>query len=522
MIRAAAAIALLATLAAVLGGRVGLGSRTPGGVGGAGGARSKTHTEEAARWADQTELRPLLFREPIPRGRLALGTLGNRLVAAEARHSVLVVGPTQSGKTSGLAVPAILEWEGPVLAVSVKTDLLRNTINWRRNLGRAWIYDPAEVTGLPASFWTPLAAAMTWTGARRTASALTDVARSSAGTLTDGDFWYSTAAKLLAPLLHAAALSGRTMADVVRWVDDQETIEVLDALESAGADDAMRAAHATWRRDERQRSAVYTTAETVVDVFADPAVARSADPRACAITAGRLWPSLGSPGEIQIEPACLPGSMDTIYLCAPVTEQRRLRPLFATLVNQVVTAAFEMSNRNGAPLDPPLLVVLDEAANIAPVAELDELAATAAGHGVQLVTVWQDFSQISARYGPRAGTVVNNHRAKLFLSGIADPNTLAHASTLAGDAERQVSTVTSDRKGGSSTSSSLSPRKLLPPDALRRLPPFEAVLLTGHLPPVRLGLRPWQQDRELFARATWPPQEVVDSPRYVEDLGCLG
>ena len=33
--------------------------------------------------------------------------------------------------------------------------------------------------------------------------------------------------------------------------------------------------------------------------------------------------------------------------------------------------------------------------------DLDALAATAAGHGVQLVTVWHDLAQITARYGRR-------------------------------------------------------------------------------------------------------------------------
>ena len=98
------------------------------------------------------------------------------------------------------------------------------------------------------------------------------------GTLSDGDFWYATAAKLLAPLLLAAACSGRTMADVVRWIDEQESDEVVDALDTAGQWQALQALRATWGRDERQRSAVYTTAETVVEVFADPAVAASSLP----------------------------------------------------------------------------------------------------------------------------------------------------------------------------------------------------------------------------------------------------
>ena len=91
--------------------------------------------------------------------------------------------------------------------------------------------------------------------------------------------------------------------------------------------------------------------------------------------------------------------------------------------------------------------MLDEAANIAPLADLDALASTAAGHGVQLVTVWHDLAQINARYGPRAATVVNNHRAKLFLSGISDPSTLDYASHLIGEEEVLLPATTAGGRG---------------------------------------------------------------------------
>jgi len=443
---------------------------------------------EPARWATRRDVPGLVVEAPSA-GRLTLGTARGRLLAAERGHSVLVVGPTQSRKTSGFAVPAILEWQGPVLAASVKSDLARNTLMWRRRHGRVWVYDPSASTGLSHASWSPLQSSMTWEGARRTAASLTEVARSSPGSLTDGDFWYATAAKLLAPLLLAAATSNRTMADVVRWVDVQEVEEVFEALTAAGARSALQAMQAAWGRDERQRSAVYTTAETVVEVFADPAVAAN---ESTGTTAG--------PGD-RIDPIRLPDGNDTLYLCAPAHDQRRLRPLFATLVTQVIEAAYERSGRQGEPLDPPLLVVLDEAANVAPLAELDVLASTAAGHGVQLVTVWQDLAQLQARYGTRAGSVVNNHRVKVFLSGIADPGTLEHASTLIGETELRSWTTTVDGYGATSLTDSPALRRLAPADSLRRIPPGDAVVVSGHLAPIRLRLRPWQNDRTLRARA---------------------
>jgi type IV secretion system protein VirD4 len=107
------------------------------------------------------------------------------------------------------------------------------------------------------------------------------------------------------------------------------------------------------------------------------------------------------------------------------------------------------------------------------------------------VTVWQDLAQVRARYGARAPTVLNNHRAKLFLPGIADPDTLEYASRLIGDEETTLPSVTRDPKGGRSTTQSRGPRRLLPPEDLRCLRRGEAVLVYDTLPPARLRLRPW-------------------------------
>ncbi len=434
------------------------------------------------RWARPSDLRPLRGQGP---GRLALGRAAGRLgrgrlLRAEAAQSVCIVGPSQSGKTSCLAVPAILGWEGPVVAASVKTDLVRDTLAWRRRLGQVWCFDPVAVTGEAPSPWSPLPKATTWAGARRAAADLTEVARSH-HQLGEADFWYATAAKLLAPLLFAAAWGGLEMADVVRWVDTQEVAEVAGLLEETGCEEARQAAQATWLRDERQRSSVYTTAETVLEAFAEPGMAEGGGPA--------------------VDTEALLVGEHTLYLCAPAHDQRRLVGLFTALVKEVVEVAFTEAARRGAPLVPPLLVVLDEAANIAPLAELDGLAATCAGHGVQLVTVWQDLAQVTARYGARSDTVVNNHRAKVFLPGISDPATLEHASRLAGEEERLVPSVTEERGGRRSTTAAPTLRRLLPPEELRCLAQGTAVLLYGSLPPARITLRPWWAASELAGRA---------------------
>ncbi len=177
-----------------------------------------------------------------------------------------------------------------------------------------------------------------------------------------------------------------------------------------------------------------------------------------------------------------------------------LKNNFPGLTQAVLSRAFDVATKTGRPLDPPLLVVLDEAAHIAPLPELDGLAATCASHGIQIVTVWQDLAQVRGRYGARAPTVLNNHRAKLFLPGIADPDTLEYASRLIGDEEAPQPSVTRDPAGRRSTSTTTSPRRLLPPECLRCLERGRGVLVYGTLPPVRLQLRPWWAQRRGVAR----------------------
>jgi type IV secretion system protein VirD4 len=381
----------------------------------------------------------------------------------------MVIGPTQSGKTASLAIPAILGWPGPVVAASVKSDLMRDTLAARRAVGRVWRIDPAGSTGDPTDTWSPIDGCRDWRHASRLATDLCHGAKAD-GITADGDFWYANAAKLLAPLLLAASSGGRSMADVVRWVDTQEVGEVAEILERAGTTDALDAARATWCRDERTRSSVYTTAETVLAPFAH---------------------GVPTPDLLRFEPVRLFAGTHTVYLCAPAHDQRRLRGYFTALTQQVLNLAFDRATSSGRPLEPPLLVVLDEAAHIAPLAELDGLAATCASHGIQIVTIWQDLAQVRARYGPRAATVINNHRAKLFLPGIADPDTLDYASRLVGDEEVTLPTMTREHGGRRSTTSTTASRRLLPPEELRCLPGGQAVLIYGTLPPVRVRLRPW-------------------------------
>jgi type IV secretion system protein VirD4 len=439
-----------------------------------------------AVWASGRELRLLSVREAEP-GRVILGrTPGafGQLLAAEDCHSVLVFGPTGSYKTSALVIPGVLEWSGPLVATSVKPDLLRATMAHRARLGQVLVIDPLGASGVRAARWSPLAACGTWAGAQQMAVMLANAIEQ---TPTEEQrpehrFWKTMGTKFLAPMLYAAATKGLSMGEVLHWLDSREDQEVKDILEAAGVPAAVDAWESSQYRTDRAVDSLYATAEEVLHVYGNQQVAASTDGH-----------------DLDLD-AFLAGD-NTIYLYAPAHQQRLLRPLFETITQQVVAAAQEKAAL--APdgmLSPRLGLFLDEAGNCAALSDLDVLATTARGQGIQLVTVWHDKSQLEARYGPKASTILNNHRAKLFLSGLADLSALELGARLIGDQALVDRNRSMGSDGRHSMNESTNYRPLLPVEDLRRLRPGEGVLLYGHLRPTPIRLRPFYEPREQARR----------------------
>jgi type IV secretion system protein VirD4 len=474
----AAAGAALAVLA-----RRALGSAT-------GGAR------EGARFAAARDLRQLRSRwlpgARPPEGRLALGRRHGRVLYAERRHALVAFGPPQSGKSAGLAIPALLEWQGPAIASSIKTDLLGATLARRRALGEALVYDPFALAGVPSHTWSPLGAARTWDGALEVAWRLAAAGELDQRAVEGGDFWAIAAEQRLAPLLYAAARTGAGIERLVAWTYGQGARELdaaLDRLLAGAADERERndarcaydAVRAFEAQADRTRSSIEATAQALLRAYRFTRVAASA--AGCEITAERLL-----------------AGRSTLYLIGDAKASKLLRPLFLALLSEVVESAYALANALGGRLALPLLVCLDEAGNVAPLPNLAEIASTAPSHDIQLISIFHDLAQARSRYRQQAETVVNSHRARMLLPGVADLDTLRYFSGLIGEQERRELTSTT---GAGGTTRSIARRRtpLLGAEALRQLPDGQALLLYGRLAPVRLRLRTWFADRRLRALA---------------------
>src|SRR5205807_2491295 len=174
----------------------------------------------------------------------------------------------------------------------------------------------------------------------------------------------------------------------------------------------------------------------------------------------------------------------TLYLCAPLGDDTRVGIVFAVVLHDLITQAFDSYNRAGHPLNPKLLVLLDEAANT-PLPKLPQWASTVTGAGIQLVTVWQSKAQLDQTYHQDADTVLTNHRSKLiYPSGLSDLSTVQYVSELVGDEhvrndldDRRGWQAEVDRPSGRSPATAL---PFLPASTLRRAAVGDALLVHGH------------------------------------------
>jgi type IV secretory pathway TraG/TraD family ATPase VirD4 len=271
------------------------------------------------------------------------------------------------------------------------------------------------------------------------------------------------------------------MGEVVRWVYGQGGAELdrimhdlveesRDSFERADAQQAHDAHLAFSQLAGETKGSIEGTAQILLSAYRSPTVVRSADGKE--ITGRRL----------------LEGE-NTVYLISDSRRSKLLRPILIALLMELLDQAYETANSSpGRRLPNPLLVCLDELGNAVPLPNLAEIASTAASHNIQLVSIFHDIAQARTRYRDQSLTVINNHRARLLLSGVADIETLRYFSELVGDEEV---------KDRSNPGAPVQRRPLAPADQLRQIKPEHGLLIYGSLRPAMLRLRLYFNDRKL-------------------------
>lgn len=350
----------------------------------------------------------------------------------------MVLGPPRSGKTTGLIIPNVLAANGAIVSTSTKPDVLRATEGARSRVGRLLLFDPTgsvdNTDGLEPLHWSPLQSCETWDGARAAARLLVDVGSTSTSDGRpngDGRHWAERAEALMAPLLHAAALEGADMATVLTWVDRRLALPARQILAGAAGDGAALADNlldGIAATDERELSGIWSTASgALVGFRSERALATTATPT--------------------FDAAEFVRSSDTIYVAAPAHRQALVAPMVVGLIEDVRIATYARSTFEGrrSSSGAPVLLALDEIANIAPLPDLPSMISEGGGQGLVTMACFQDLSQARHRWPGAADGFPSLFGTTVVLPGIGDVKTLEALSLLAGDEEIAARTVSAGR-----------------------------------------------------------------------------
>jgi type IV secretion system protein VirD4 len=433
---------------------------------------------------------------------------GGTWVTADPEHAVMVLGPPRSGKTSSIVIPAMLAAPGAAVSTATKRDVLGATWRSRSELGQVWLFDPTgEQAQLPRGIrrlcWSPVSAASTWDAALLTARAMAACTSPGAGT-TNEQHWRERSTALLAPLLFAANLSERPIADVLRWVLRQDLGPAGLTLEDHEATVANDVLVGIAKTDGRERSSIFSATAGVLAAYNADATRRAAS-------------------DTNFDPTRFVASRDTLYVTAPAHKQALSAPLVVGLLEQIRHAAYARAD-----FEPPVFLCLDELANIAPIQDLPALVSEAGGQGLHVMACLQDLSQARARWGDAAADgFLSLFQTKLILTGIADSRTLEAISLALGEYDRRLVSYTV----GHSESEKLLPpagsrsesvtyqtqrQRTLAPGDIARLPKGNGLLLRGTDWGL-LRLAPWHHTKPWTAIADVPSLEACRSSEQASD-----
>ncbi|MFJ4857542.1 type IV secretory system conjugative DNA transfer family protein [Streptomyces sp. NPDC088730] len=307
------------------------------------------------------------------------------LTVPSPRAPLVVYGPAATRRPT--VVQAISEADGPVLVVTSDPSVWAETKDARAKLGPVLVYDPGHLCDTPARLhWAPTAGCeQPDRAAARAAALLTPVrpqARIDAATA-------DTAETLLQCWLHAAAIDGRPFRQVHRWAlggSAHEPVRLLRTHPKAASGLAGLLESALTAYPERRELAQ----ELTVRAF-------------------------GALSSVHVRDACTPNRADalalesfadeggTLYVVGEPIENPRsspgAMPLLTALASDVVEHGRRMAARSSdGRLDPPMTLVLDDVAAVAPLPRLPELLASGNSLGLPTVALLRSAEQGRARW----------------------------------------------------------------------------------------------------------------------------
>ena len=405
-------------------------------------------------------------------------------VYVSIEDSVALEGPPRSGKGYRVLISAIVDWSGPLITTSTTNDNLTATMRMRQTRGTVDVFDPQGLSGIRHPLRvSPIAGCEDPLVAMQRGTAI--ITGTALGASTTNGEWAQASGVVLGRLLHAAAVGGKTIAELYDWgTSPGQTRDAVDILKRDGTPGWGDSLDATISGDEKLVSSIWFGVQGAVAPLAVPQIRAALLP---------------GPGDRVFDPREFLDAANTLYLIGSSSGASAMGGWLGALLDDIVEVARTTALASpGSRLQHPLGLILDEIANMFRWGNLPRIMADGGGRGICTFIVLQALSQAETSWSrAEADTIWAAATAKVLLGGASHVGHLRDIESLLGTREtRREQRSWSTRDAGHSTSEHHERRPLMSVDEIRRLPPTAGLLAYRNRRSVLLDLAGWDERRD--------------------------
>ena len=348
---------------------------------------------------------------------LVYGAQDNYLVYRDSRKEghTLVIGGSGEGKSACHVIPTLLTWQGSAVVIDIKGELYNKTAAYRRTINRVLRFNPV---GSDASY-NPIDQCKTVFQAQDLAATLIPEPK-------EGDpFWAQSAQGIFAAAVLEGNRFGLSLSDVCARCIETPIVELVGELSESEYREVRLLAGGFVDLPEKALGGVAGEMRSKLLTLATDEDVIRATQKSDFTAADMEHPT-------------------TIYLTVPESRLEQLRPLWTSIIQQLIR---HMQDRpEDAPV--PILMMLDEFPRLGKLPQFDASLATLRSRNVHFSIIIQSLAQLDDRYSEDIRRIiVDNCPYKLILSA-SDDKTQKALSDLAGQRAVEVTSSSKTYGGG--------------------------------------------------------------------------
>lgn len=408
---------------------------------------------------------------------VVLGKLNKYIVMPEkADGHLMVIGGQGSGKSSCIAIPSLLNYNGSVFAIDIKGELSESCRNYRNNIK---IFNPSDIKSLHYNPYEILKQGDKVQGAREIALSLIQVLP------TEKDpYWKESAQNLLTSCILHFENENSDFPTTCKVIMNTEMNRLIDILKNSNVSAARMFVNQFIGADSKQLASIYSTLANEILVFA---------------TDENILRVLSDDGTETISSFDLENSTD-IFIKISEDKLEQWKKLLNLMVNQFLKSFEKRQEKSNN----KILFMIDEFARLGKIQTIVNGLSTLRSKGIHIMLILQSLAQLDAIYGKDIRKVITDNCNYKVILNANDADTQEYFSKLVGTEERKKisNSVNSNDLSISTnrgTSKTTEEKRILRPEEFAYLEKPIVFTPKGYFRPNKVK---WYEDKIFIERAS--------------------